>query len=109
MAKWKIRNFRWYVVEQIASLGEISVAKWNGDGFDSPISITDNVEVDTQPSVSVNENGIVSVVWTRNTENDILGNTGTNSIMKSDFDGEWESPVEIKSNLSAVTNITSAA
>ena len=94
-------------LEQIASLGEISVAKWNGDGFDSPISITDNVEVDTQPSVSVNENGIVSVVWTRNTENDILGNTGTNSIMKSDFDGEWESPVEIKSNLSAVTNITS--
>ena len=35
----------------IASLGEICVSKWNGNGFDEPVTITNNDSLDTQPFV----------------------------------------------------------
>lgn len=90
----------------IAALGEICVSKWNGNGFDIPVQITNNNTLDTQPQIASIGRG-ASVIWTTNTENDILGITGKNAIMQSDFDGtNWNSPTEIKSNLNAVTNIT---
>lgn len=59
------------------------------------------------PQIAANGDG-ASVVWTVNSENDIMGLTGRNSIMRADFDGTaWSAPTEVKSNLNAVTNITS--
>lgn len=90
----------------IAKLGEICVSEWNGNGFDTPVALTDNNTLDTQPSVAKTSNG-ASVAWTTNTENDIMGITGKNAIMQSDFDGtNWSNPTEIKSNLNSITNIT---
>lgn len=89
----------------IAALGEICVTKWNGNSFDTSVQITDNNTLDTQPQIASNGSG-ASVVWTTNTENDILGITGKNTIMQSDFDGvNWSNAVAIKSNINAITNI----
>ncbi len=93
----------------IAKLGEICVSKWNGNGFDKPARITDNNSLDTQPQIAVSDEG-ASVVWTTNTDNDIMGITGSNSIMRSDFDGAaWSAPREIRSGLNAITNITAGS
>lgn len=93
-------------LSDIAKLSEICVSKWNGNGFDASIAITDNNTLDTQPSVAKTKNG-ASVIWTTNTANDIMGITGKNAIMQSDFDGTaWSNASEIKSNLNAITNIT---
>ena len=91
----------------IARLGEICAARWNGNGFDEPIKLTDNDILDTQPSVAKNQNGGVSVVWTTNSENDILGITGENIIMRADIVGSGQNDAEVvKSGLNAVTNIS---
>ncbi|MDO5396641.1 MAG: DUF6273 domain-containing protein [bacterium] len=96
-------------LEQIAELGEICVSKWNGSGFDAPIALTDNNMLDTQPSVTKTSDG-VHIIWTTNTANDIMGTSGTNTVMQSYYDGTaWSAAMEIKSGLNAVTNITSGA
>ncbi len=90
---------------EIASLGEICVAKWNGSGFDEPVTLTDNDTVDTQPVVASSDSETV-VVWTANTQNDILGLTGSNSVMKATIkDGIAGGPEAIKENLNAVVNL----
>ena len=91
---------------EIDQKAEICVAKWNGNGFDAPTAITDNNTLDTQPSVTA-ESGTVHVVWTTNTKDDIMGISGTNAIMQSDFDGtSWSKPTTVKSGLNAITNIS---
>ena len=96
-------------LKEIAELGEIYVTKWNGSGFDEAVALTDDNTLDTQPSVSATTSG-ASVVWTANTEGDILGVTGRNNIMRSDFNGTlWSTPQKIKSNLNSITNITAGA
>lgn len=93
----------------IAKLGEICVSKWNGNGFDKPAKITDNNSLDTQPQIAVSGEG-ASVVWTTNTDDDIMGTTGSNAIIRSDFDGAaWSVPREIRSGLNAITNITAGS
>lgn len=90
----------------IAKLGEICVSKWNGNGFDEPVTITDNSIIDTQPFVcaSVSE---VSVVWTTNSENDIIGTSGSNSILKSSLtDSNWSEAVIVKDNLNSIVNLS---
>ncbi len=90
----------------IAKLGEICVSKWNGNGFDEPVTITDNSVIDTQPFVCASDSE-VSVVWTTNSENDIIGTSGSNSILKSSMvDSNWEEPVIIKDNLNSVVNLS---
>ena len=93
-------------LKEIAQTGEICAAKWNGSGFDEPSVITDNNSLDTLPMVAATTGG-ASVVWVTNTEDDILGITGKNSIMRADFDGTaWGAAKAVKNNLNAVTNIT---
>ena len=93
-------------LKEIAQTGEICAAKWNGSGFDEPTVITDNNSLDTLPMVAATAGG-ASVVWVTNTEDDILGITGKNSIMRADFDGTtWSAAKAVKESLNAVTNIT---
>ncbi len=97
-------------LREIGELGEICVTQWNEDGFDAPMQITNNNTLDTQPCVST-ESQTVSVVWTTNTESDILGITGRNSIMKSelDFYDVWGEPVVVESDLNAIISIDAGA
>ncbi len=93
-------------LRQIGQQGEICIAKWNGNGFDKAVTVTDNNVLDTQPTVAATNAG-ASVVWTTNTESDILGTTGTNKIMRADFYGDSIlSKNEVKSNLNAITKLT---
>ena len=93
-------------LSDIAKRGEICIAKWNGNGFDAPVQITDNDALDTQPYVCA-ENGEISVVWTTNTENDIIGLSGRNAIMKTIFtDGAWAAPETVIDDLNAVANLS---
>ncbi len=93
-------------LSDIAELGEICVSKWNGNGFDTPVTLTENDSLDTLPVVCASETE-VSVIWTTNSENDILGLNGFNSIMKSVFTGSaWSEPVVVKANLNAITNLS---
>ena len=90
----------------IAKLGEICVSKWNGNGFDEPVTITDNSVIDTQPFVCASDSE-VSVVWTTNSENDIIGTSGSNSILKSSLtDFNWSEAVIVKDNLNSIVNLS---
>lgn len=93
-------------LSDIAKLGEIYVARWNGEGFDVPVALTDNDTLDTLPTVcSDGENA--SVVWMTNTENDIIGITGTNSIIAATFDGAaWGTPIEVNTGLGVITHLS---
>lgn len=90
----------------ISKLGEICVSKWNGTGFDNPVVLTDNDTLDTQPFVCAYETG-VSVVWTTNSENDILGTSGRNSILQSSLDNSvWSNPKVIKEDLNLIAGLS---
>lgn len=92
-------------LDDIAKLGEICVSKWNGNGFDTPVVLTNNDMLDTQPVVCAFESE-VSVIWTTNSENDILGLSGDNSIVKSSLIGSaWSEPEVIKQGLNTITNL----
>lgn len=91
---------------EIGKQGEIVIAKWNGNGFDAPVSLTDNDALDTLPKVGVNNNEI-SVVWIKNSANDILGVDGNTSIVKKVYNGSvWGEEVVLKNNLNAVTDLS---
>ncbi len=81
---------------------DICIAKFNGTGFDEAIKVTDNQIMDSMPMVFADENG-VNVVWITNTENDILGTTGKNSIYFKKL-GETEQIIE--DNLNAITSLS---
>ncbi len=85
---------------------DIYIAKFNGTSFDNPQRLTSNDIIDTQPQIAVNGNK-VTVVWTQNTENNILGFTGKNSIWQVNYDGStWSSPASLASNLNTVAYLT---
>ena len=67
-------------LRDLGEVCEIYMAKWNGNGFDTPIRITQNALLDQTPQISVND-GNATVVWVQNSDNNLMGTTGKNSIM----------------------------
>ncbi len=91
---------------EIGRQGEIVIAKWNGNGFDTPVSLTDNDELDTLPKVCANGDEI-SVVWLKNSADDILGVDGNTSIIKKIYNGSvWSEETALKNGLNAVTDLS---
>ena len=90
---------------EIGAMAEICIAKWNGGGFDAPTVLTDNAELDTLPRVTQN-GGEVSVVWIKNSANDILGAEGKSSLVKRTYSGEWSGESVIKDGLNAVCDLS---
>ncbi|MBR1736139.1 MAG: hypothetical protein IJ736_03850, partial [Firmicutes bacterium] len=85
---------------------DIYVAKFNGTGFDAPTRLTDDSELDSQPSIDVID-GKAVVVWSKNTESDIFGTNGVNSIMLSEFtNGTWSAPTALASGLNAIDSVS---
>lgn len=94
-------------LSEIAALGEICVSKWDGSGFTSPVILTNNDSLDTLPQVAASGAG-VSIVWITNSENDILGLSGTNTIMSRYLNEELspeEDAVALAGGLNAVTDL----
>jgi len=90
-------------IAELCAASEIFVAKWNGNGFDTPIQLTNDENLNSMPKLAVDGNK-VSVVWTVNSENNFMGTTGTNKIMKSDL----TTTVALKSGLKAITGMDAA-
>ena len=89
----------------IGSQGEIVIAKWNGNGFDSPTALTNNNDLDTLPRIAVNGDEI-SVVWIKNSANDILGIDGESSLIKRTYNGStWGNEQQVKSGLNAIAEL----
>ncbi len=87
---------------EVAQNTDIYIAKFNGTAFDTPVQLTDNDIIDTQPQIAVNGDN-VTVVWTQNTENNILGYEGTNSIWQITYDGStWSDAQELAEGLNTV-------
>ena len=93
-------------LDNMATFGEICVAKYVPDnGSFSVTTITNNEHMDTMPVISASSSG-ASVVWQCNSDNNIFGNTGKNTIKISTFDGEnWSAEQIIATDLSAITSI----
>lgn len=91
---------------EIGRQSEIVISKWNGNGFDAPVSLTDNNSLDTLPKISTNGNEI-SVVWLKNSADDILGVDGDTSIIKKIYNGSvWSEETVLKTGLNAVTDLS---
>lgn len=95
-------------LEEMATAGEIYTSKFDykTDTFVDTQRLTNDSEMDLQPQIvknsSIDEK--VGIVWRRNSENNILGDTGTNYIVSSMYkDGSWTSP----ENLFATDKYTS--
>ena len=90
---------------EIGTMAEICIAKWNGNGFDAPTVLTDNAELDTLPRTAQN-GGEVSVVWIKNSANDILGAGGKSSLVKRTYNGEWSEESVVKDGLNSICDLS---
>lgn len=94
-------------LEEAAASGEISVAKFNTskNAFEGIHTLTNDNVVDTQPQIAI-EGGKAFVAWSSNTENNLFGNSGQNTIYYSELDGEtWTKPIELVNSLNAVVSL----
>lgn len=88
----------------IMGASEIAVARYNGNGYDAPIILTDNAVADFSPVVAANGDCAI-VAWLSNTESDIFSQNGTTSICYRCFDGtKWEETQYID-NVGAVSRL----
>ena len=87
---------------QVAQSMELYIAHFNGTNFDTPQRLTNNDAMDAQPHIAVDGEQI-ELVWTRNTDNNILGMSGTNSIHRMHFDGSaWSGETQLVGGLNVV-------
>ncbi|QNL45037.1 hypothetical protein H8790_03085 [Oscillibacter hominis] len=96
-------------INDMALCSEIVAAHWNGAGFDVPVLLTDDQVLDYQPAVA-SSNGKTAVVWTKNSENNILGVSGTSSIVARVLgdDGTWGEPVVLTDGRGAITGLSAS-
>ncbi len=84
-----------------ASVFEIVVARFDGSDFTEHTALTDNDCYDSSPVLAVSGND-VSVAWITNSQNDVFGMEGTNTISMSSYDGIWNTS-DIASDVITVT------
>lgn len=90
-----------------AKAGEIAVAKLNSASytFDASTILTGNETMDTQPQVAVSGDK-AAVVWTTNSENDLFGITGRNTIQCSELSGAlWTAPQTLVSDQNVIPSL----
>lgn len=90
-------------VVSMATAGEIYFAEFDyaGNTFVATTALTNNCDMDTQPSfvVSDDEKAPVSVYWRKNSENDVFGMSGRNDIaIRSLVNGVWSTETTLFSS-----------
>ena len=86
------------------SQSEIVVSQYNGIGYNTPITLTNNNIADFAPVIKAFENKAI-VAWISNTESDIFSQNGKTSVNYALFNGsEWSQIYSIE-NVGAVTRI----
>ena len=93
-------------VADVSKSMELYIAKFNGTAFDTPTRLTNNDIMDAQPQIATNGNS-ATLVWTQNTENNILGYTGKNAIYQMTYDGSsWSDATPLVSDLNTIAHLT---
>ncbi len=93
-------------LEEMAAKVDLSYVHWNGSSFEEKVSITSNNQDLEMNHKIVSYGDNISVVWKENSDNDVFGLTGTNSIYRKQFiSGSWSEVELVKSGLSVVPTI----
>lgn len=93
-------------LDEMAAQIDLSYVHWNGTSFETPVTITsnnNNYEMNHKIVCSGEE---ISVVWKQNSDNDVFGLTGTNSIhRKQCLSDMWQSEDTLATNLLVVSSL----
>lgn len=93
-------------LDETATAIDLSYIYWDGTNFSDAATITNNNQDYEMSHKIVSSDGNVSVVWQQNSENDVFGLSGTNSIYRKQLvEGSWNDVETLATNLSVVTNI----
>ncbi len=93
-------------LEEMAAKVDLSYIHWNGSSFEEKVSITSNNQDLEMNHKIVSYGDNISVVWKENSDNDVFGLTGTNSIYRKQFiSGVWSEVELVKSGLFVVPTI----
>lgn len=93
-------------LDEMATQIDLSYVHWNGTSFETPVTITrnnNNYEMNHKIVCSGEE---ISVVWTQNSDNDVFGLTGSNSIHRKQYSSDmWQSEETLATNLLVVSSL----
>ena len=93
-------------LEEMSAKVDLSYIHWNGSTFEEKVSITSNNQDLEMNHKIVSYGDNISVVWKENSDNDVFGLTGTNSIYRKQFvSGAWSEVELVKSGLFVVPTI----
>ncbi len=93
-------------LDETATAIDLSYIHWDGTNFINAATITSNNQDYEMSHKIVSSGDNVSVVWQQNSENDVFGLSGTNSIYRKQFvENSWNDVETLATNLSVVTNI----
>ena len=93
-------------LEEMAAKVDLSYIHWNGSSFEEKVSITSNNQDLEMDHKIVSSGDDISVVWKENSDNDVFGLTGTNSIYRKQFSlGSWNEAELVKSDLFVVPTL----
>lgn len=93
-------------LDDTATSIDLSYIYWDGTNFSNAATITKNNQDYEMSHKIVSSGDNVSVVWQQNSENDVFGLSGTNSIYRRQLvESSWNNTETLATNLSVVTNI----
>lgn len=93
-------------LKDFAGSFDIYVSKFENGKFGTPTRLTNDNTMDSQPSIELYGSNAYAV-WTKNTENDIFGTTGKNSIYYSEFkNNAWSAPKAIADGLNIIDSVS---
>lgn len=95
-------------LNEMAENLSISIAKFDGQGFGDIVNLTEGQKApNSSPKMATNGTAL-SVIWTTNSEDDLTGFTGTNSIVEAVLSDEWATPNVVLDGLSSINGLTIA-
>lgn len=93
-------------VEDMSAAIDLYYTHWNGSSFEGTQRITSNNQTPEMNYKIACSNQSISVVWMENSNDDIFGLSGSNSIYQKNYvSGSWGTATLISSNLSLVNSI----
>lgn len=93
-------------LEEMATNIDLSYIYWDGTNFSNASTITSSNQDYEMSHKIISSGDNVSVVWQQNSENDVFGLSGTNSIYRKQLvENSWNDTELLATNLSVVTNI----
>lgn len=93
-------------LDETATAIDLSYIHWDGTNFSNVAAITNNNQDYEMSHKIVSSGDNISVVWQQNSENNVFGLSGTNSIYRKQLvENSWNNTETLATDLSVVTNI----